>query len=77
MDLFLLYQLKEQELWQRQKEEDFYRQLAEYREEMRLAIEERELQKMAALSQQDSLRDDLQCEIGELKSVSGANCCGA
>ncbi|XP_036362294.1 golgin subfamily A member 4 isoform X4 [Octopus sinensis] len=64
----LTSKLKEQELWQRQKEEDFYRQLAEYREEMRLAIEERELQKMAALSQQDSLRDALQCEIGELKS---------
>jgi hypothetical protein len=37
---------------------------------MRLAVEERDLQKMATLSQQDSLRDHLQSQVDTLSSVS-------
>lgn len=53
----------------RQMEEDTARRLAEKEQEMRLAVEERDLQKMATLSQQDSLRDHLQSQVETLQTV--------
>ena len=53
----------------RQMEEETARRLAEKEQEMRLAVEERDLQKMATLSQQDSLRDHLQSQVETLQTV--------
>ena len=53
----------------RQMEEATARRLAEKEQEMRLAVEERDLQKMATLSQQDSLRDHLQSQVETLQTV--------
>ena len=53
----------------RQMEEETARRLAEKEQEMRLAVEERDLQKMATLSQQDSLRDHLQSQVEILQTV--------
>lgn len=53
----------------RQMEEETARRLAEKEQEMRLAVEERDLQKMATLSQQDSLRDHLQSQVETLLAV--------
>ena len=36
---------------------------------MKLAVEERDLQKMAAMSQQDTMRDQLQEEVNTLSGV--------
>ena len=38
-------------------------------EDMKLAIEERELQKMAALSQSDAEKDELREQLGRLTEV--------
>lgn len=43
--------------------------LQEKEKEMQLAMEERDLQKMATLSQQDTLRDELQAQIEKIKKV--------
>lgn len=51
-------------------EEDMARKLSEQEQEMRLAVEERDLQKMATLSQQDSLRDHLQAQVDTLSAVN-------
>ena len=48
--------------------------LKEREEDMKLAIEERELQKMAALSQQDNKTDELRQVITDLNAVS-VICC--
>jgi hypothetical protein len=37
---------------------------------MRLAVEERDLQKMATLSQQDTLRDELRSQLEHLQKVN-------
>lgn len=52
-----------------QMEEETARRLADKEQEMRLAVEERDLQKMATLSQQDSLRDHLQSQVETLQTV--------
>lgn len=36
---------------------------------MQLAMEERDLQKMATLSKQDTLRDELQAQVDNMKKV--------
>ena len=41
----------------------------EKEKEMQLAMEERDLQKMATLSKQDTLRDELQSQIEEIRRV--------
>ena len=50
-------------------EQQLQRTLAEKAQEMALAIEERDLQKMAALGQQDSEKDQLQQVINQLQQV--------
>ena len=50
-------------------EQQLHRALEERGHEMALAIEERDLQKMAALSQQDSEKDQLQQVINQLQQV--------
>ena len=54
------------------KDEEFARALHEKQSEMALAIEERELQKMAALSQQDNKTDELQQRYEDVKQVRRA-----
>ena len=66
----LFLQTKEKEIAVKQLEEEVSHQLSEKEEEMKLAVEERDLQKMAAMSQQDTLRDQLQDEVNVLSSVS-------
>ena len=56
------------------KDEEFARALHEKQSEMALAIEERELQKMAALSQQDNKTDELQQRYEDVKQVHRALC---
>ena len=69
--LFLsIFQTKEKEIAVKQLEEEVSHRLSEKEEEMKLAVEERDLQKMAAMSQQDTLRDQLQDEVNILSSVS-------
>lgn len=50
--------------------EELQQRLQEKEEEVKLAIEERELQKMAAVSGLDQEKDDLLQRIKELNSVS-------
>ena len=50
--------------------EELRQKLSEKEEEVRLAIEERELQKMAAVSGLDQQKDDLLQRIELLNSVS-------
>ena len=50
-------------------EQQLQRTLEEKAQEMALAIEERDLQKMAALGQQDSEKDQLQQVINQLQQV--------
>ncbi|XP_074659132.1 uncharacterized protein LOC141911926 isoform X2 [Tubulanus polymorphus] len=68
--------IQEQEkIWQekfalkeREYEHKLQLKLTEKEDDMKLAIEERDLQKMAALSQQDSAKDELQTELQSMKS---------
>ena len=53
------------------RDDDNHRMLKEKESEMMMAIEERELQKMAAVSAQDNQKDELQRVIDEMKTVSG------
>ena len=53
-----------------ESEKQLQRTLEEKGQEMALAIEERDLQKMAALSQQDSEKDQLQQVINQLQQVN-------
>ena len=56
----------------RSSQEELQQRLKEKEEEVRLAIEERELQKMAAVSGLDQQKDDLLQQIEMLNSVSGS-----
>ncbi|KAJ8314173.1 hypothetical protein KUTeg_008734 [Tegillarca granosa] len=60
---------KERETVTKQLQDELNVKLQDKEEEMRLAMEERDLQKMAALLQQDSLRDELQLQVTNLNSV--------
>ena len=39
---------------------------------MQLAVEERDLQKMATLSEQDTLRDELHVQLDSIKKVNSS-----
>jgi len=62
--------VKEKEQTIKNIQEDMHRKLYDKEEEMKLGMEERDLQKMAALSQQDNLKDHLQENIKQLMAVS-------
>lgn len=64
------WQEKEHAQSLKQIEENTAWKLSEQEQEMKLAVEERDLQKMATLSQQDSLRDHLQTQVDTLSAVS-------
>jgi hypothetical protein len=66
----IVVQDRERELVLRTTQEDLQHKLKEKEEEVRLAIEERELQKMAAVSGLDQQKDDLLQKMEELNSVS-------
>ena len=51
---------------------EMQRTLESTEEDMKLAIEERELQKMAALSQSDAEKDELREQLGRLTEVRQA-----
>ena len=55
----------------RSAQDELQQRLKEKEEEVRLAIEERELQKMAAVSGLDQQKDDLLQQMEMLNSVSG------
>ena len=56
-----------------QKMTQLKRNLQEQEEEMKLAIEERDLQKMAALSQKDTEEDQLKEDVQSLRKVGYSN----
>ena len=62
-------------LQEKSKEEALARTLEEKQQEMILAIEERELQKMAAISQQDTAQDELKEKLQEYIEVMCAYVC--